>query len=91
MRKNDEFDLVCTDLSDQGFGIGHHEGMTVFVSGLLPEEKARVHIVLVKKDYAIGKIVRLEQESADRVTPACDAGSPMRRLFADAFALSRAA
>lgn len=75
MRKNDEFDLVCTDLSDQGFGIGHHEGMTVFVSGLLPEEKARVHIVLVKKDYAIGKIVRLEQESADRVTPSCDAAA----------------
>ena len=31
MKKNQEFELEITDISDQGFGIGHYQGMTIFV------------------------------------------------------------
>lgn len=71
MKKNDEIELVCTDLSDQGFGIGHHEGMTVFADNLLPGEKARVKVIKLSKTYAIGKVVERLITSKDRIEPAC--------------------
>lgn len=71
MKKNDEIELECTDLSDQGFGIGHHEGMTVFVDDLLPKEKARVRIIKLAKTYAIGKVIERLLTSKDRIEPVC--------------------
>ncbi len=71
MKKNDEFELECTDLSDQGFGIGHHDGMTIFVSDLLPDEKARIRIIKVQKTYAIGKVIERIHTSSDRTEPVC--------------------
>lgn len=71
MKKNDEFEFECTDLSDQGFGIGHHDGLTVFVSDLLPQEKVIVRIIKMQKTYAIGKVVQRLVTSKDRVEPVC--------------------
>lgn len=71
MKKNDEFEFECTDLSDQGFGIGHKDGLTVFVSDLLPQEKAIIRIIKMQKTYAIGKVVKRLVTSKDRVQPAC--------------------
>lgn len=71
MKKNDEFELECTDLSDQGFGIGHRDGMTIFVSDLLPDEKARIRIIKVQKTYAIGKVIERIHTSPDRTEPVC--------------------
>lgn len=71
MKKNQEFEVTCTDLSDLGFGIAHHDGMTVFVSDLLPQEKALVRIIKVQKTYAIGKVIKRLETSPKRTTPIC--------------------
>ena len=47
MRKNDLIDLTCDGLGADLEGVGHHEGMAVFVPGLLPGETAQVRIVKV--------------------------------------------
>lgn len=73
IKKNDELTLECTDLSDQGFGIGHHQGMTIFAADLLPGEKARVRIIRPAKTYAIAKVIERLCDSPDRVKPACGA------------------
>lgn len=36
MRKNDEFELKITGLSDEGLGIGKSDGFVWFVKGALP-------------------------------------------------------
>lgn len=72
MKKNDEFELICTDLSDQGFGVGHHEQMTIFVRDLLPGEKALVRIIRMEKRYAIARVMRRLITSPDRVIPVCE-------------------
>lgn len=72
MKKNDELTLTCTDLSDLGFGIAHHDGMTIFVSNLLPGEKARVRLIRVQKTWAIGKVMERMTTSPDRTDPRCE-------------------
>lgn len=72
MKKNDEMILTCTDLSDLGFGIAHKDGMTIFVSNLLPGEEARVRLIRVQKNWAIGKVMERLSTSNERVEPACD-------------------
>lgn len=71
MKKNQETELVCTDLSDQGFGIGHLDGKTIFVSDLLPNERARIRIIKDKKTFAIGKVIERTVTSSDRIEPRC--------------------
>ncbi|MDE5757899.1 MAG: 23S rRNA (uracil-5-)-methyltransferase RumA, partial [Allobaculum sp.] len=71
MKKNQEFEVTCTDLSDLGFGIAHHDGMTIFVSDLLPEETALIHLLKVQKTYAIGKVIKRLTTSPNRTTPIC--------------------
>ncbi|WP_304418656.1 TRAM domain-containing protein, partial [Faecalibaculum rodentium] len=55
MKRNEEFTGECTDLSDQGYGVLRHKGEVVFVPGLLPQEKARIRVILAKKNFAIGR------------------------------------
>ncbi len=47
MKKNDEYDVYCTDLSDQGAGICKVDEEVVFVFGLLPNERAKIKIIKV--------------------------------------------
>lgn len=72
MKKNQEFELTITDLSDQGFGIGHYQGMTIFVSNLLPMEKALVRVIKVEKTYAIARVMNYIYQCDERVQPLCD-------------------
>lgn len=71
MKKNELYTVDCESLSDLGYGVAHVDGMAVFVSGLLPEEKARVRIIKAFKNYAIARIEELLIESPDRVKPKC--------------------
>lgn len=71
MQKNDDLTLTIDDLTTAGSGIGHHDGMAVFVEGALPGEKVKVHIIKVKKNYAVGKLTEIIEESPLRLTPRC--------------------
>lgn len=74
MRKNDIFLMKAENLGADMEGVCRHEGMTVFVPGLLPGEETPVRIVKAEKNYAFG---RMEQPPAlcspDRASPGCPA------------------
>ena len=55
MRKNEIYEVLCLDVTNQGYGVVRIDGQVVFVPGLLKEEKARIKIVKVLKKYAFGK------------------------------------
>lgn len=71
MKKNETYDIVCTDLSRKGYGVVHVDGMSVFVNGLLPEEKAKIKIIKVFKTYAIAIVEKLYEKSDIRTEPLC--------------------
>ena len=74
MKKNDMIPMRAERLGANLEGICRHEGMAVFVPGLLPGEEANVRIVKVEKNYAFGRMESLlSAPSSDRATPDCAA------------------
>ena len=74
MRKNDLLTLTAERLGADLEGVCRHEGMAVFVPGLLPGETTTVRIVKVEKRYAFGRMEgRPETPSSQRHTPDCPA------------------
>ena len=66
--------MRCDNLGAEMEGVCRHDGMAVFVPGLLPGEETDVRIVKAEKNFAFG---RMESSPAlpspDRVPPDCDA------------------
>ena len=71
LRRNDIFEMTCENFGQDAQGVCRHEGMAVFVPGLLPGERAKVRIVKPEKRYAFGRIEELLEASVDRTEPFC--------------------
>ncbi|TCO68766.1 23S rRNA (uracil(1939)-C(5))-methyltransferase RlmD [Marinisporobacter balticus] len=72
VEKDEIYSMRIEDIGHNGEGIGRVEGFTVFVNGGVPRDEVKVKITLVKKNYAIGKIIKLEKPSPDRIVPICE-------------------
>ncbi|MBO7354526.1 MAG: TRAM domain-containing protein, partial [Lachnospiraceae bacterium] len=71
MKKNDEFELVITDLGSEGEGIGRFDGMPFFIKGAIPGDTVLAGVTKLKKTYGYARIVKILDPSPDRVAPAC--------------------
>ncbi len=71
LKKNEKQLITIEDIGHNGEGIGRIEGMTVFVEGGVPGDLLKVKIEEVKKNYAIGKIIKIVNPSENRVQPVC--------------------
>lgn len=73
MEKNHALTLACDNLAAEMEGICRHNGMAVFVKGMLPGETGSVIITKAQKSFAFGRLLSLETESPHRQTPPCPA------------------
>lgn len=64
-------DLNIEDLTQSGEGVGHAEGMTVFVDDAVPGDVVDVDVFLVKKNYQKGRVARFSEKSTLRTDPPC--------------------
>ena len=72
MKKNEFLPLTAERLGADLEGVCIHEGMPVFVPGMLPGETATVRIVRAEKRYAFGRMESAPcPASADRRVPDC--------------------
>lgn len=71
IQKNDEIQLDIESLSAEGSGVGHFNGMAVFVAGGVPGDRLLVHIIKAKKTYAVGKILKIQIPSSARTAADC--------------------
>ena len=71
VRIHEAYTVAIRDLGVHGEGIGSVDGFTVFVPGALPGETVTAEITLLKKSYALGKLLSIEQKSPFRVVPEC--------------------
>lgn len=69
--KGQVYDVRINGLGNSGEGVGRYEGFTVFVPFALPEELVKVQIDLVKKKYAVGKVVEILESSKHRKEAEC--------------------
>lgn len=70
MQINDELELKIENLGSNGEGVAHLP-LTVFVPGALPGEIVWGKITLLKKNYAVAKLLRIVTPSDERVQPPC--------------------
>ena len=71
LRKNDVFEMTCEGFGQDAQGVCRHDGMAVFVPGMLPGERAMVRIVKPEKRYAFGRVDQILETSPDRAEPFC--------------------
>jgi 23S rRNA (uracil1939-C5)-methyltransferase len=71
LEKNQEYEITIEDMGNEGEGIGHIDGMAVFVKDAVVGDVARIKIIKAKKNYAYGRLMKLVKPSAFRVEPIC--------------------
>lgn len=71
LEKNQEYEIIIEDIGNDGEGIGHIDGMAVFVKDTVPGDVARIKIIKDKKKYAYGRLLEIITPSTYRVAPIC--------------------
>lgn len=64
-------EIIISDLSDSGDGVGRLGGRVVFVPDTVPGDRVLVRLVRVKPQYAHGKLDEILEASSDRIRPSC--------------------
>lgn len=71
MQKNEYIEAKCVDYTHDGQGIVKYQNVPIFVKNMLLDEVGKVKIIKVLKNYAVGRLIELYQESPLRQTPRC--------------------
>ena len=72
LKKNQDIELEITGITTEGSGVGHYDGIAVFVPNTATGDVIDCHIIKTKKNYAIGKIKSILKASKDRIIPDCE-------------------
>ncbi len=71
LKKNNMIELSVTGMTAEGMGVGHCEGMAVFVPLAAPGDCILVKVVKVTKNLAYGRLEEILTPSPDRIEPDC--------------------
>ena len=71
MKKNELFEMTIDDITKDGQGIGHADGLAVFVKDTAPQERIRCRIIKEKKNLAYGRLEEILEPSPFRVERFC--------------------
>ncbi|MBG85780.1 MAG: RNA methyltransferase [Verrucomicrobiales bacterium] len=71
LKEGARFSVTIEDLAFGGDGVARIDEMVVFVPFTIPGERVEIELTKVKTAFARGRIVNVEEPSANRVEPAC--------------------
>ena len=63
--------VIIESLDQEGRGVAHVDGKTIFIDGALPTEKVSYQITRSKSTYAFANVAEIFKQSNLRVTPKC--------------------
>lgn len=72
LKKNQDIKLNISGITAEGSGVGHYDGIAVFVPNTAVGDEIECHIIKTKKNYAVGKIQSILKASKDRIIPDCE-------------------
>ena len=64
--------LEITDAGAEGKAVAKHEGLTIFITGVVPGDVVDALVVKKKKSYAEARCVRIVTPSPHRIEPRCE-------------------
>lgn len=62
---------IIESLDQEGRGVAHVDGKTIFIDGALPQEKVTFQSHHIKASYEVANVVQVIKQSNQRVTPKC--------------------
>ena len=71
MRKDDLITVTIEDLSSEGLGVGHYDGMAFFIKDTVIGDVAEAKIMKLKKTYGYARLTHLITPSPDRIAARC--------------------
>lgn len=71
IEKDKIYTLTIEDYANEGKSIARIENFVVFIDNAIPGDVAEVKIYKSKKNYALGKAVKVIKESEKRIKPRC--------------------
>lgn len=71
MQKNEIIEIEVTDITADGNGVGHYNGMAVFVPETAVGDAIQAKIVKVLKSFSYGIVHKILKPSADRIESDC--------------------
>lgn len=71
LKKNDVLTGQVVDLTHEGHGVVKIDRYPIFIPNTLIDEKIEYTVIKVKKNFAIGKLIKVITESDARVEPPC--------------------
>ena len=71
MKKNEEYQIRIDDMGVNGEGIGHVDGLALFVKDALIGDTVRVKVMKMQKNYGFARLLEVIAPSADRIAPLC--------------------
>lgn len=72
MRKNETVRVTVEDINNLGYGVGHLDGLTVFVRGGVTGETVTAKVIKVTKSYLVALAQEIPESSPNRCAPDCD-------------------
>ncbi len=72
LKKNQDIEIEITGITTEGSGVGHYDGIAVFVPNTATGDVINCHIIKTKKNYAIGKINHILKAAKSRIAPDCE-------------------
>ena len=73
LKNNDIIEVEITDLTKDAMGVGHYDGLAVFVANAVPGDIVNAKITKVKPTLAYAQISSFNRKSSERQTPPCPA------------------
>ncbi|MDW7656853.1 MAG: 23S rRNA (uracil(1939)-C(5))-methyltransferase RlmD [Bacillota bacterium] len=71
LQPGDSATLLIEDINHAGQGIGHVDGLTVFVQEAIPGDRVLVNVTRRHTGYAVADVLQLLQPSPYRIIPDC--------------------
>ncbi|MCR5294325.1 MAG: 23S rRNA (uracil(1939)-C(5))-methyltransferase RlmD, partial [Lachnospiraceae bacterium] len=71
MQKNELLKIQIEDMTNEGEGIGHSDGFTLFVKDAVIGDTVLARVTRPKKSYAYARVEQVLLPSPDRIAPAC--------------------
>lgn len=75
-RRGDRLTVVIERLSIGGRGVARYEGLVIFTPDTAANEQVEVELVLVKKNFAEGRLLKILKPSPARRSPPCPWAGP---------------
>ncbi|MBQ9911194.1 MAG: 23S rRNA (uracil(1939)-C(5))-methyltransferase RlmD, partial [Lachnospiraceae bacterium] len=71
MKKNEEYEVLITDLNTDGEGVGKVDAFPLFVKNVCIGDLALVRVMKLKKTYGYARLLRVIKPSIDRCEARC--------------------